>query len=521
MVSVNTSSSPSTAASSLSPLEYRLQPDDQLCFIHIMKTAGSTFTSLIDARFHVSEICPHPLYLEEVCPEARHCQTVEEKAELLTRYRLIRGHFTYAEIAPLLKQPRYLTILRDPIERAISFYEFMRRSSAQPKRGDAHTREMLKAATSGSLLEFVSHPDPGVRRSVTNHQTWQLATASSPVEPLTEENVLAIAKQNLKDCVFFGLTERFQDSMFLLSYIFGWYPIVDFQSLRVATDKPSRDTLDDATVEAILRVNDLDIALYQYAEELLEERFNFMVKDLEARYAQPEDGAVDLTQQAELVKFLERHYTQRQRQEAITPAKFIDFEFQQPISGEGWHRRNGEQNGLVTDAVVFRWTGPGTTAILDFPLADDEDLRVKVYISNAANLEILNSLQLLINDRPLNMETLYRDRRQAVVQAAIPKAALQSDRPFARLALQVSHTQVLRSPEESKVVPRPVGVAVNRIQIFRDCLQPGDADYPYVLFPNRDHHWTEVADFLQGYVQTEMAIAAPDAFIERFPHQAQ
>ncbi|MCY7281976.1 MAG: hypothetical protein LH679_00760, partial [Cyanobacteria bacterium CAN_BIN43] len=48
------------------PTEHRLTPDEQLCFIHIPKTAGTTLTSLLNSKFHQSKICPAEVWSEIV-----------------------------------------------------------------------------------------------------------------------------------------------------------------------------------------------------------------------------------------------------------------------------------------------------------------------------------------------------------------------------------------------------------------------------------------------------------------------
>jgi hypothetical protein len=39
-------------------MEYRLKEAEQLCFLHIPKTAGTTFTAILDAKFDRADICP-------------------------------------------------------------------------------------------------------------------------------------------------------------------------------------------------------------------------------------------------------------------------------------------------------------------------------------------------------------------------------------------------------------------------------------------------------------------------------
>jgi Sulfotransferase family len=136
--------------------EHRLTPDEQLCFIHIPKTAGTTLTSLLNSKFHQSKICPAEVWSE----------LVEIPPDRLHQYQLFRGHFFYDINDLIPRKPVYITILRQPIERVISGYEFMRRNP--PTRTEALTNHH-KAKTM-SLKEYVSDlENPSMSNSQTRH----------------------------------------------------------------------------------------------------------------------------------------------------------------------------------------------------------------------------------------------------------------------------------------------------------------------------------------------------------------
>jgi hypothetical protein len=511
-------------------MEYRLQPDDQLCFIHIMKTAGTTFTSIIDAHFPLKEIAPRPSYLHEVCPDAVNCDSPEAISALLTRYRFIRGHFGYAQIHGLLRQPLYTTMLRKPLERTISFYEFMRRSDSLPKREDGQqSYQILKTAAEGSLLDFITNPNPTVQRSIANHQTRKLAAIDEEAE-VADAELIASAKANLDQFLFVGLTERFQDSVFLLSYIFGWYPTTEFQSLRVAKDKLLQEQLPPEMMEQFLQRNQLDLELYDYAAQLFEQRFTHMKTELCEKY-----HIVDFSdlQSDRLHQLLEEHYQQRYQERCLPSVKRLDLEFSQAIFGTGWQRRNGEHNGLKPNGPLFRWTGPGTVSTLDLALDTDSDLMIKLRIVAIAAPDIFESLQLFVGQDLIPLQTLHHENNLAVVQGTIPRTILaKSDRPFTRLTLTVNRTVPIQSLNQSKTDTRYVGLGISRIQLFpahaqperfdfagQSYLPPAASDYLYLLFPAEDLIWAEVADFIWQRLQPHEEIAAPNHFIELFPQQ--
>jgi hypothetical protein len=252
-------------------LEYRLKADDQLCFIHIPKTAGTTFTSIIDQKFNVDEICPELVNLQKVSEVQE--EGISIAPERVAKYKLIRGHFSYDTIDRfLLKKPLYLTILRNPLDRTISLYEFLKRAKEKGEPEYNEDTKVLRDATDQGLEAFVSNANPTVKARTSNPQTRILAL--QPQVDRSDAELLAIAKANLEQFILVGLTERFQDSVFLLSYLFGWCPATSFYSLRVASNKPSRENLPQTVIDTIIQYNQLDFELYQFAEKLFADRFH-------------------------------------------------------------------------------------------------------------------------------------------------------------------------------------------------------------------------------------------------------
>lgn len=457
------------------PIEHRLTPDEQLCFIHIPKTAGTTLTSLLNSKFHQSKICPAEVWSE----------VVDIPREELAQYQLFRGHFFY-DIGDLLpRKPVYITMLRHPIERVISGYEFMRRNV--PTRTEALLNHH-KAKTM-SLMEYVSDLD---NPSMANSQTRHLSLSSHKDDP---EKWLAVAKQHLSEFACFGLVERFQDSMALLSHTFGWNPLAEYSNLMIGSRKLKQDQLEPEVIEIIARRNSLDLDLYNYAQELFADRHAQMVQILQERY-----GSVSIP----IPALLEQHYRDRYAEQPQSLTTQLDFDFNQALSGSGWHLREGSE-------PTFRWTGPGTTSTLDLPLAIAQDLTLEFCVINAIAPDILQSLTLQVNDRPVPLGVLY-SHGITLFQAIIPSAALSSNAPFTRLTFQVNRTLSPQDLNPHDPDRRPVGLAFSAIQTFPTAETGKTAA---ALFESQP--WQETAKFVQQHLQPQQQILAPTVFRARFP----
>jgi len=465
------------------PIEHRLTPDEQLCFIHIPKTAGTTLTSLLNSKFHQSKICPAEVWSE----------VIDIPREELAQYQLFRGHFFY-DIGELLpRKPVYITMLRHPIERVISGYEFMRRNV--PTRTEALLNHH-KAKTM-TLMEYVSDLE---NPSMSNSQTRHLSLNRCKDEP---EEWLAIAKRHLTEFACFGLVERFQDSMALLSYTFGWNPLAEYSNLMIGSRQLKQDQLAPEVLEMIAHRNALDLALYEYAQELFADRHAQMVQTLQLRYGNPSGDRVQPTAMP-ISDLLEQHYRDRYAEQPPSLTTNLDFDFNQALSGSGWHLREGSE-------LTFRWTGPGTTSTLDLPLAIEQDLTLEFCVINTLAPDILQSLTLQVNDRPIPIGVLY-SHGITLFQAIIPRVALISTAPFTRLTFQVNRTLSPQDLNPHDPDRRPVGLAFSLVQTL-PTAETGKiaAD----LFESQP--WQETINFVQQYLQPHHQILAPTVFRTFFP----
>jgi hypothetical protein len=460
-------------------LEYQLQPTEQLCFLHIPKTAGTTLTAILESKFDRPEICPAEMWgdLKDYTPEK------------LATYRLIRGHFLYDICNYLPQKPVFVTMLRDPIDRIISAYEFMK--TCIPIRPEAIlTQEKARSMT---LKEFVCDPSTP---AIVNDQTRHLSRDIRGQYPdLKRREWLEIAQENLADFAFFGLTEQFNPSMSLLTYTFGWQPIAEFQNLMVGDRKTKRSELAQDVIDAIAERNQLDMELYAFGQNLFAQRYAEMQQALDHAY--PETRAQ-----------LDRHYATRYAQIHLEPTSSLSLNFNQAYRGVGWH--NYEGFGRET---AFRWIGPGTTANLDFTLAKEQDLTLEFRVLNWITLDVLESLTVEVNGHPIPISAFHRDEATILFQGQIDRAYLLTEQPFTRLTFKVARTLSPQSLNPNSPDRRKVGVALDLVQIFPIHSSP-PVDSTAFLFDSQP--WIAAVEFLQTHVQSGETLFAPAVFRRKF-----
>ena len=98
-----------------------------LIFVHIPKTAGTTFAAILERNFRASRIV-------SVYPNFG-ITTSELRAlpdETRATMECVKGHFDYGIHRDLGRPFRYVTFLRHPVEQVRSRYNHMRSSRAHP-----------------------------------------------------------------------------------------------------------------------------------------------------------------------------------------------------------------------------------------------------------------------------------------------------------------------------------------------------------------------------------------------------
>lgn len=225
---------------------------ETIVFLHLPKTAGTTLNRLIEWEYPLSEMYSIDPVLFEW--SAAHLRKLSPRR--LKRTRMFKGHMTFG-IHEILPQPAtYITVLRDPVDRVLSAYYFMRSYKLHPLYWKLRRENW-------TLEDFV-------RRSQRDNVQSKIIAGAEYTPPCTRE-IAAKAQHNLRHHFsVVGLSERFEESLALMKLRFGW-KLSSYSSFNVTRSRPKKRDLPESTLDFIQQKNAFDIELYENGKAIFED----------------------------------------------------------------------------------------------------------------------------------------------------------------------------------------------------------------------------------------------------------
>src|SRR3982750_3945870 len=109
-----------------------------LLFLHIPKAGGTTLHRIIERQF-----APAVTFsINGMTPSQSIKEFIDLPAERREQIRLLKGHMPYGLHKYLSVPATYITMLRDPVDRVVSHYYFVRRSPGVGHHEEVESRRM-------------------------------------------------------------------------------------------------------------------------------------------------------------------------------------------------------------------------------------------------------------------------------------------------------------------------------------------------------------------------------------------
>jgi hypothetical protein len=231
-----------------------------LRFLHIQKTAGSTFNRILQRQYLGRQV----FYWNEVADRQRFSQLSaqdRQKPTLFLGHGFLRTGYQEVDAAPTI------TFLREPIARVKSLCQHF--FEGKPS--------YLRAHFQAQVFDLDAFLESG-NIELANFQTRCLVEQpEQPLEALlsgrTSHEIVDIACNNLRDRLLsFGLTEYFDESLILFGIALNWFmPPVYYP--RNQRNNQQLLSFQARHVEKIIELNHLDLELYGRAREFFIDQF--------------------------------------------------------------------------------------------------------------------------------------------------------------------------------------------------------------------------------------------------------
>jgi hypothetical protein len=261
--------------------------NQHLIFMHIPKAAGSTLHAILEKKYKKKET----LVFETENPVGQLESLSQEERRA---YRLYMGHAYFGIHENIPGESRYITILRNPVDRLVSHYYFVLRN---PKHYLYRTVTERKIG----LEEYVVG---GVSGEMDNGQLRMFVGKYGQHIPVGKcaPDLLDKAKENIRDYFdLVGLSERFDESLFLLARALGWPRMPVYERANVTRARPAVRELAPQTRQAIEEYNQLDMVLYEWAQQRFAETLLSFGDDATRQLAEFEQANQAYQQRARFV----------------------------------------------------------------------------------------------------------------------------------------------------------------------------------------------------------------------------
>lgn len=227
----------------------RASQQSKFVFDHIPKTGGSAFKTALEQIFGAGSVAPAVAGRSELWTEQK-----------FPEYRVITGHF-HSPIPGygIARNRARITVLRDPVDRAVSEYFFYRNDVER-----VEWNKLAIFAKDHDLYAYLKLLEANRIGATSNVYAKRFASQISRLVS-SDRQTLSLAQRALEQYDFIGIQEHFADSVDMFCCKFGLPLVPELTRVNVTSSRKMLFELDSMTRQKLVEMNKLDIQLYDEA----------------------------------------------------------------------------------------------------------------------------------------------------------------------------------------------------------------------------------------------------------------
>lgn len=226
-----------------------MKPNKNLIFLHIPKNGGTTFHSILERMFPLKNTFTFRLTKNRT---TNRDVLVNLPLPARKKIKLLKGHFPFGLDKYLVGESEYITFLRKPEDRIVSYYYYV---LSQPN----HDLYPIVKNEEMTIYDFVTKIK---RRDVNNAQVRMISGVNN-----RDDDMLEKALENVENHFsFIGLVEQFDESLVLLKEMYSSKTLF-YKHLNKRVKTAVKPGLDKKTREAIAELNSQDVLFYKAMKE--------------------------------------------------------------------------------------------------------------------------------------------------------------------------------------------------------------------------------------------------------------
>jgi len=221
--------------------------DKKILFLHIPKAAGQTFYKILGRTGYFYNLGSDP--------EKRIDEFISLASDSRNQYAGIEGHMGYGLHKYFNEESTYITFMRDPVDRVISFYNYIICNPMHYLHND-----LVKENSIMPLNDFL---DANITQEIDNLQVRLLSSTDGKInsrKTVTENDYNAAINNVDRHFSVVGIVEQFNLSLLLMKYTLGLSNIY-YKQTNVGVYKKQK--IDGDTFEKIECLNRLDCKFYK------------------------------------------------------------------------------------------------------------------------------------------------------------------------------------------------------------------------------------------------------------------